>query len=325
MNLPDLLKKMAGTRVLVIGDLMLDHYIWGDVHRISPEAPVPVIHAARDTWTAGGAANVALNLANLGVQTSVLGHLADDEAGHRLAGILAERKVHLIRPPVPGGTATIIKTRVLARSQQLCRIDREGAREAYRLDDTPGFAAQLEQALTGTHAVILSDYAKGVVTQPLVDRLLAAATSTPGLLIAVDPKPSRRLLLPRAGLLTPNRSEALELAGLPEPHPGEAYPLEEVCCRIHEAYHPHLLVITLGAGGMAICREGQVTERLPTEAREVFDVSGAGDTVIATLTAALAAGSDDSSAARLANAAAGTVVAHMGTVPVQYAELQARL
>lgn len=335
MNLSDLLKKIAGTRILVIGDLMLDHYIWGDVHRISPEAPVPVIHAARDTWTAGGAANVALNLANLGVQTSVLGHLADDEAGHRLAGILAERHVRLIRPPVPGGTATIIKTRVLARSQQLCRIDREGAREAYRLDHTPGFAAQLEQALAGTHAVILSDYAKGVVTQPLVDRLLAAAATTvtsaapgavsPGLLVAVDPKPSRRLLIPRAGLLTPNRSEALDLAGLPEPHPGEAYPLEEVCRRIHDAYHPHLLVITLGAGGMALCREGQVTERLPTEAREVFDVSGAGDTVIATLTAALAAGSDDSAAARLANAAAGTVVAHMGTVPVQYAELQARL
>ena len=322
MNLTDLLKKIAGARVLVIGDLMLDHYIWGDVHRISPEAPVPVIHAVRDTWTAGGAANVALNLANLGVQTSVLGHLADDEAGHRLAGILAERKIQLIRPPAPGGTATIIKTRVLARSQQLCRIDRDGARDAYRLDHTPGFAAQLEQALNGTDAVILSDYAKGVVTQPLVDRLLEASS---GLLLAVDPKPSRRLLIPHAGLLTPNRSEALELAGLPEPHPGEAYPLEEVCRRIHDAYHPHLLVITLGADGMAICREGQVTERLPTEAREVFDVSGAGDTVIATLTAALAAGSDPSSAARLANAAAGTVVAHMGTVPVQYAELQARL
>jgi len=325
MNLPDLLKKMAGTRILVIGDLMLDHYIWGDVHRISPEAPVPVIHAARDTWTAGGAANVALNLANLGVQTSVLGHLADDEAGHRLAGILADRQVQLIRPPVPGGTATIIKTRVLARSQQLCRIDREGAREAYRLDHTAEFPAQLQQALAGTHAVILSDYAKGVVTQPLVDSLLSAAAVTPGLLVAVDPKPSRRLVIPRAGLLTPNRSEALELAGLPEPHPDEAYPLEEVCRRIFAAYDPQLLVITLGADGMAICRTGQVMERLPTEAREVFDVSGAGDTVIATLTAALAAGSDPSSAARLANAAAGTVVAHMGTVPVQREELVAWL
>ncbi|MES2775205.1 MAG: bifunctional ADP-heptose synthase [Bacteroidota bacterium] len=322
MYLQSLLHQLKGIRVLVIGDLMLDHYIWGDVHRISPEAPVPVVQVSNDSFTAGGAANVALNLTNLGVQTSVMGYCANDDAGQKLQQILGDNDVTLVNPHEHGRVPTIIKTRVIVRSQQLCRIDREVGREQYRIDMTPGFEAKLENTLAGVDAVILSDYAKGVVNQSLVDTLFKMAGNFPGLLVAVDPKPARRLSFTGAGLLTPNRSEAMELAGINNLQPDEDYPLAEICSRIHDRYKPELLIVTLGAEGMAICEEGKVIEHLPTEAQQVFDVSGAGDTVIATLTAALAAGAYPAQAARLANAAAGCVVAHMGTAPVTLDELQ---
>lgn len=321
MYLQSLLQQLSGIRVLVIGDLMLDHYIWGDVHRISPEAPVPVVQVSNDSFTAGGAANVALNLTNLGVTTTVMGYCANDDAGQKLQQILGDSDVTVINPAEQAKVPTIIKTRVIVRSQQLCRIDREVGREQYRIDKTPGFEAMLENAMANVDAVILSDYAKGVVNQPLVDCLLQTAKKFPELLVAIDPKPARRLSFTGAGLLTPNRSEALELAGIGTLQPDEDYPLAEICSRIHEIYNPKLLMVTLGAEGMAICNKGKVVEHLPTEAQQVFDVSGAGDTVIATLTAALAAGAYPSQAARLANAAAGCVVAHMGTAPVTLEEL----
>jgi len=317
-----LLENLKSSRVLVIGYIMLDHYLWGDVHRISPEAPVPVVHATHDTYSAGGAANVALNLANLGVKTSILGYCAQDEAGLRLVEILSGNAIEIVCIDDTAKAPTIIKTRVIIRNQQLCRIDREVSRESYRLDENPGFNDMLDRALDGVDAIIISDYAKGVITQELVDHLMNISRQRPGLLIAVDPKPSRNISFQRAGLITPNRNEALEMAGLPQPQYDEKYPLEEVCRRIYAQYNPKLLVITLGAEGMAICQEGKVVKHLPTEAQEVFDVSGAGDTVISTLTAALASGIDPSSAAWLANGAAGCVVAHMGTVPIKLDELQ---
>jgi rfaE bifunctional protein kinase chain/domain len=315
-----ILDSFSSLRILVIGDLMLDHYIWGDVHRISPEAPVPVVHASRDSWAAGGAANVALNLANLGAKTTVIGHLADDAAGHRLHQILLDHGVVTPRKPLVSLAPTIIKTRVMARGQQLCRIDRESTADTYRLSQDGNFSKILSAALDKADAVILSDYAKGTIHQAIVDQVLAERAKTRRL-VAVDPKPSRRLNIRNCGLLTPNSYEALELAGITGNHEVGEYPLELVCRRIHETYAPELLVITLGAAGMAICQNGSVRERIPTHAREVFDVSGAGDTVIATLTAALASGASLADAARIANFAAGCVVAHMGTVPVQLDEV----
>jgi rfaE bifunctional protein kinase chain/domain len=320
-SLPLILQKLSQARILVIGDLMLDHYIWGDIHRISPEAPVPVVNVNRDTYTAGGAANVALNLANLGVQTSVLGHYASDEAGLSLQRILAQSGIELIRSELFAKAPTIIKTRVIVRSQQLCRIDREAPPEHYCIDAAPDFELMLENAIANVDAVIVSDYAKGVVTQSLVNRLLQEAKRRPELLVAIDPKPSRRLAFRGVNLLTPNLSEGFELAGLAEPRNTESYPLEDICRHIHEIYEPQLLILTLGARGMAICSEGKIIEYLPTVAREVYDVSGAGDTVVATLTAALAVNATPSQAARLANAAAGCVVSHMGTVPIILDEL----
>lgn len=322
MLLTDLLQKLATVKVLVIGDIMLDHYIWGDVQRISPEAPVPVVHVTRDTYTAGGAANVALNLANLGVKTSILGHCANDEAGKRLAEIFRANSISQVLPISDSNVPTIIKTRVIIRGQQLCRIDREASRDLYNVEINEKFEDLLEAVVADADAIIISDYAKGVITQSLVSRLLNNPRHKNGsLLTAVDPKPARRLNFNGIGLLTPNRNEALELAELPTYNPDVEYPLDEICNSIHDKYDPRLLVVTLGAEGMAICKEGEVIKKLPTEARQVFDVSGAGDTVIAILTASLAAGATPFDAATLANIAAGCVVSHMGTAPITLAEL----
>lgn len=320
MNTTAILGAIRNVRILVIGDLMLDHYIWGDVNRISPEAPVPVLHVMRESHSAGGAANVALNVAALGGQASLMGMLGEDEAGRHLTRMLGDAGIDFSRCVVDPSVATIVKTRVVARTQQLCRIDREAARLAYALDSAADITGLLEAALAATDAVIVSDYAKGVITQPLLDKLLVLAAAR-GTLVAVDPKPARHLNLRGAGLLTPNRHEALELAGLPEPGPGELYPLAEVCRRIHAACAPKWLVITLGADGMAVSRDGEVANQLATEAREIFDVCGAGDTVIATLTAALASGANAVEAAGLANLAAGVVVAKMGTATATALEI----
>lgn len=320
MTTADLLAAFPTRRVLVIGDLMLDHYILGDVHRISPEAPVPVVQATEERRVAGGAANVAHNLAAAGVRAAVFGTLGDDEKGRALATILETNGVAAGRCPRRSGTPTIVKTRVVARHQQLCRIDHEGPRALYDPLADPAGEAALAAAVAEADAVIVSDYAKGVVTPALLDRVRELAAKS-GALLAIDPKPSRHLDLRGAGLLTPNRGEALQLAGLPEPALGEAYPLAEICARIHAAFAPRVLVVTLGADGMAISRGGIVEEVLPTEAREVFDVSGAGDTVIAFLTAALACGASPVEAARIANLAAGVVVSKMGTATVSPAEL----
>lgn len=324
-SLNQLVDRLAGTKILVIGDMMLDHYIWGDVYRISPEAPVPVVYAERDTYTAGGAANVALNLANLGVKTTLFGYCGEDEAGNRLRTILKANSIGLLENTSVTDVPTIIKTRVVVRNQQLCRIDREAKSSSYRIEHSPSFDSQLVDVLDSVQAVIVSDYAKGVITQSLINRLLEYAETRESFLITVDPKPSRQLSFHGAGLLTPNRSEALLLAGIAEPYPGSEYPLEQVCQRIQELYEPKLLVITLGADGMAICYQGKVVKHLPTEAKEVYDVSGAGDTVIATITAALASGADIVDAAQLANAAAACVVSHIGTAPVILDELKNKL
>ncbi|MEY5013451.1 MAG: hypothetical protein RLY69_1166 [Verrucomicrobiota bacterium] len=311
MTNASILEGIRQLKILVIGDLMLDHYIWGDVHRISPEAPVPVVNVARESHTAGGAANVALNLASLGVAARVAGTLGKDTSGEKLLGLLRAADVDTslcLRAPLG---PTIVKTRVIVRNQQLCRIDHEAAASLYSLDPTP----ELLSAIESSDAVIVSDYAKGVVSQNTLNAIIDHAKKH-GKIIAIDPKPSSNLSFHGASLITPNRHEALELAGLAEPKIGEPYPLEKVCRNIHQSHAPELLIITLGADGMAISRYGKVEQTLPTRARQVFDVSGAGDTVIATLTAALASGASAENATKLANMAAGVVVSRIGTATV---------
>jgi D-beta-D-heptose 7-phosphate kinase/D-beta-D-heptose 1-phosphate adenosyltransferase len=315
----ELLGRVAGLRMLVIGDAMLDHYLWGDATRISPEAPVPVVRIERDTFTAGGAANVALNLRALGVTVDLAVTAGADADGERLRAVLARQRIALDNVLLSADRPTIVKTRVMCRNQQLCRLDREAPPAAYALPPE-WLASQLAARLAGADALILSDYAKGVVTSDLIR--LVQRLAPPGKLIALDPKPRTDLEFRGLGLITPNRAEALQLAQL-HGTAESAFPEAEVCRRIHAAHAPELLVVTLGADGMLISRGGLVGRRVPTAARAVFDVSGAGDTVTATLTAALAAGADPETAVQLANLAAGVVVAKVGTAVATPAEILA--
>jgi len=309
---------IARLRVLVVGDLILDHYVWGDASRLSPEAPVPIVKVGHDAYTAGGAANVAANLRALGVATEVAGVFGADTYGRLLQANLAERGVSCDAACCCEHAATIVKTRVMCRNQQLCRIDREDRPEAYAM---PAASVEaLRGRIAAADAVILSDYAKGVVTSELIRRVQGMAR--PGQIVALDPKPRPDLHFTRVTVMTPNRGEALQLAGLTSAE-GKAFPGAEVAARIHERFAPEHLVVTLGADGMLLSTGGRPGRHLATAAREVFDVSGAGDTVIATLAAALAAGADIERAAALANLAAGVVVGKLGTATATPAEMLA--
>jgi D-beta-D-heptose 7-phosphate kinase/D-beta-D-heptose 1-phosphate adenosyltransferase len=311
-----LLKKIPRIRVLVLGDLMLDHYIWGDATRISPEAPVPVVDIAKDSWTAGGGANVALNLASLGARCTVAGYIGNDDAGARLTAILRDKGITVIG--TPGTAPTILKTRVLVQHQQLCRLDREAPPAAYEFP--PARTGELlGAAIADCDAVILSDYAKGILTDDLVRRVTKLARAA-GKFVALDPKPRRRLSFRGLDLITPNKREALQLAGL-EPPAHAPFPAREVCARLHQRHATRNLVITLGEDGMLLSTGGRPLKTIPTAAREVYDVSGAGDTSLAALVVALAAGASLEKSARFANAAAGVVVGKLGTATVTPQEL----
>lgn len=317
-NTGALCRSLEGVPVLVIGDLILDHYIWGDAYRISPEAPVPVVSVERDSHSAGGAANVALNICSLGGRPTLAGILGDDEPGGRLVALLHAAGVNLSVDLCQRVVSTIVKTRVVVRQQQLCRLDREALPALYRMDSDVTFTA-LAPILDSVRAVIISDYAKGVVTAPLVNYLIEEGQRR-DVLVAIDPKPSRPLEYAGVGLMTPNMKEALELAGIPFDR-NRAFPAREVCQRIWDLHQPRYLVVTLGAEGMLLCESGRVVGMMPTYAQEVYDVSGAGDTVIAALTIALASGASIEEAAHLANTAAGVVVGKLGTATVTTDEI----
>ncbi|MBP9913169.1 MAG: D-glycero-beta-D-manno-heptose-7-phosphate kinase [Opitutaceae bacterium] len=317
-DLPALLKKISRLHILVIGDVMLDHYVWGDATRISPEAPVPVVDIARDSWTAGGAANVALNIASLGARCTVAGFIGHDDAGAKLNQILRDKNIATLA--TPGTGATIVKTRVLVQHQQLCRLDRESPQANYALS-TPQAKALLTDAIRACDAVILSDYAKGILSDELV-ALVTKLARAAGKFIALDPKPKRQLAFRDLDLITPNKRESLQMAGL-EPVPHTPYPAKAVCTRLHQLYGTRNLVITLGEEGMLLSAKGKIVKIIPTAAREVFDVSGAGDTALAGLVLALTAGATLEQAALFSNAASGVVVGKLGTATVTPAELQA--
>lgn len=316
--LPALFKRIARLRILVVGDLMLDRYVWGDATRISPEAPVPVIDVDRETWTAGGAGNVALNLAALGARCTVAGFIGDDEAGRKLSAALAEKKIFTLA--TPGTGQTIMKTRVMVQRQQLCRIDREAPPAAYGI--TPAQAESLlAKEIAASDAIILSDYAKGLLTDELVARVTKLARAA-GRFVALDPKPKRKLAFHGLDLITPNKRESLQLADIELP-PHTPFPAAEVSARLHERYATKHLVVTLGEDGMLLSSGGKIVKTIPTAAREVFDVSGAGDTALAALVLALASGRSLEDAAHFANAAAGVVVGKLGTATVTPKELTA--
>ncbi len=317
-DLPALLKKIARLRILVVGDVMLDRYLWGDATRISPEAPVPVIDVFDETFTAGGAGNVALNLAALGAHCTVAGFIGDDVTGRKLREVLRAKGIATL--PTPGDGQTIRKTRVMVQRQQLCRLDRESKPAAYHLTARQA-ETLLADEIKACDAVILSDYAKGILNDEVVARVTQLAHAA-GKFVALDPKPRRPLKFHGLDLITPNKREALELAGI-SVGPHAPFPAAEVCAELHRRFRTKHLVITLGEGGILLSENGKEKKTIPTAAREVFDVSGAGDTSLAALVLALTAGAKLEAAAHFANAAAGVVVAKLGTATVTPAELAA--
>ena len=318
-----LLDAASRTRVLVLGDVMLDHFLWGKVGRISPEAPVPVVEFDRESYIPGGAGNVARNLADLQVATRLLGVVGQDDAALRLATILANDRIGCDGLLRRKDRTTGVKTRIIAHRQQMVRVDRESR---FDIDDSTTYKllSELERGLKTADAVILCDYAKGVVTQQLLDRTKALCRKR-GVWLSVDPKPAHHLDLSGVSLLTPNRKEAFELAGIADDGKAEAPEKDTMLLRVADKLltelQPALLLITLGDQGLLLCRRGFKPFHIPTVAREVFDVSGAGDTVIASFTLAVAAGASPVEAAFFSNYAAGIVVGKLGTATVDPAEL----
>jgi D-beta-D-heptose 7-phosphate kinase/D-beta-D-heptose 1-phosphate adenosyltransferase len=317
---------MRRVRILVVGDVMLDQFIWGQVSRISPEAPVPVVDFVRESLMPGGAANVARNLSALQAATELFGLTGRDESARRLKRLLSEQRVGCRGLVVDPKRATTIKTRIVAHQQQVVRVDRE-SRHPAESGVTNRLVQALAERLPSADAVIVGDYGKGVVTQPLLEALKRLCRPR-GIWLSLDPKPVHLLELKDLSLLTPNRKEAFELAGVADgarsENPLRDARLVQMAKKLLRELRPALLLITLGDQGMLLCRRDQPPFHIPTVAQEVFDVSGAGDTVIATFTAAIAAGASPVEAAILSNHAAGVVVGKVGTATVLPQELAAR-
>lgn len=307
----ELVKKFSGQPILVVGDAMLDRYLMSRVERISPEAPIPIARVVEERETLGGAANVAHNIARMGGRARLLAWVGEDADGRRLAALGKQAGI-ACDLSAPGGMKTTQKTRVVSQSQQLLRIDHESPapadeKAAKRLALAAGTAAK-ECAV-----VIVSDYAKGVVSAPLMEALRRA-----GKPLIVDPRPQNKALYAGADLITPNAAEAAAMTGLPM---ADEKDWEAAGARLRKELTAGIL-LTLGAHGARLFRkEGGRGVHIPSVAREVYDVSGAGDTVVAAIGLSLAAGSDLEEACRLANLAAGIKVGKFGTAPVSREEL----
>jgi len=310
----DLLKRIKGLKVLVVGDVMLDRYLIGEVRRISPEAPVPVLKVIDESSVAGGAANVALNAVALGGAVECMGCFGNDKKGEELISLLSSSGVMVDSKFINEEAATISKTRVMASNQQICRVDREQGPHDY-CPNLSELGDLIKQRAQSADVVIVSDYGKGFVTDELISFLKSTAS-----FLAIDPKPNRLLDYRSPDLLTPNRIEALEIAGHSRFHEGE-FPTREVVDKIFKLCGPAKLAITLGAKGILLAEDGKLLKIIPTAAREVFDVSGAGDTVIAALSMCLASGETFENSVRLANMSAGIVVGKVGTATVSATEL----
>jgi D-glycero-beta-D-manno-heptose-7-phosphate kinase len=318
-----LLGKAAQLRILVVGDVMLDQFVWGNVSRISPEAPVPVVEFERENFMPGGAANVARNLSAFQVRTELFGVVGRDRAAGEVSELLAAQQVNCRGLVKESGRATSIKTRIVAHQQQVVRVDRE-SRHDIQTRTARQLLANIEDRLRNADAVIVGDYGKGVVTQLLLDGLRDLCRRR-GIWLSMDPKPVHSLNLQGLSLITPNRKETFELGGLTDTT-RQSDPLRDTALmRAAESLlaklQPALLLITLGELGMLLCERHRKPFHIPTVAQEVFDVSGAGDTVIATFTLAIAAGASPVEAAVFSNQAAGLVVGKVGTATVRPQEL----
>jgi rfaE bifunctional protein kinase chain/domain len=322
-RLKEILSLAKGKRILVIGDLMLDEFVWGKVGRISPEAPVPVVEVTGESFYPGGAANVARNLREFIKEAAVIGLIGSDRGGTRLRELLAAQQIDTADTIEDASFPTIVKTRIIARNQQIVRVDREQLRSP-----SPAHVSRIvrnvRRRLVQTDAVIFEDYGKGFLSAELVRQICNDARAA-GKIIAGDPNPHHPIEWKDVTAVKPNRNEAFLAAGVPWTDPVDP-PIKDTALRkageiLLERWQTRLLLITLGEQGMMLFERGKKPHHIPTKARQVFDVSGAGDTAIALFTLALCCDATPGEAAEIANHASAVVVGKLGTATVTRDEL----
>ena len=316
-----LITRFSSAKVLVIGDIIIDHFLWGSATRISPEAPVPVVNVQREESMLGGSANVLRNILSLGGQAVLGGIIGDDPMGRKV-----EELMHQLGAPttglVIGSRPTTVKTRVVAQGQQIVRVDREVVAPLSK-ESLEKLLTILTKSIDDFDAVIVSDYAKGVVSEQLMVPLhhlleQARQRTHKGIPLVVDPKPANIQCFVGATVITPNHHEARQISGMAM---DDEVSLGAAARQIRDDIGCKAVLITRGEAGMALLQEDDRLVTIPTMAKEVFDVTGAGDTVAATLSLALASGACMCDAAALANYAAGVVVGKVGTASVSAQEL----
>lgn len=309
-----IVKRFSEARILVLGDFILDQYIWGNVSRISPEAPVPVVDVIKETFVPGGALNVAHNIQTLGAEVYPCGVIGRDRRGRAFLKIVKRKGIDCGGIVVDKKRPTTLKTRVIGQNQQMVRFDRESKSEVSQQDRKMiiSFCRKIMKDIDG---VIIEDYGKGVVSPDLLEEVIAIAGKHDKF-VAVDPKEKHFEYYKNSTIMTPNKKEAYGAveASLDEP-------VEEVGRRLMKKTKCQSLLMTLGEDGMALFEKKKDVSYIPTAAREVFEVSGAGDTVIAVLSMAMAVGASLNDAAIISNLAAGIVVGKIGTVAVKEQEL----
>ncbi len=320
MNQQDMtsfISRFKSARIMVIGDLMVDEYIWGSVSRISPEAPVPVVSVTSESLRLGGAGNVLNNIHSLGGKVLIGGVVGNDEMGRKIVQDLHKMGVETKGVVIEPDWITTVKTRIIAHQQQVVRYDREIVRPI-RPEALKKILSLLEDRVNELDAVLISDYGKGVVCQELVDRV-RSLTLGAGKIISVDPKVKNFPLFQKVTIITPNHHEAGQAAGRWIQSEED---LMEVGRQLLQQLQCGAILITRGEKGMTLFQDtGEITN-IPTMAKEVFDVTGAGDTVISVLTLALAVGADPKQAAVLSNYAAGIVVGEVGTATLKASDLE---
>ena len=321
-NVIDIIDKLSSARVLVVGDVMMDRFVYGDVKRISPEGPVPVLLQKHERYMLGGAGNVISNLFCLGVQSALISICGDDEAADLLADLLKEHDVDRDGLCIVPGRKTTLKTRYMASNQQLLRADYEDTGEI-DTETEEKILARFAEELKTADIVLISDYGKGVLTQSLISQIMTLSNAA-GKDVLVDPKGGDYSKYKGAFAVTPNREELSDAAGYEIIQDDAA--IEDGAREVIRQNGINAVIATRSEAGMSVIEadKDQVVH-IRTKAREVYDVSGAGDTVIATVAAALAAGSDLPQAAALANEAGAVVVAKIGTAPIYIDELKAQL
>jgi len=310
---------------MVIGDLMLDEFVWGKVGRISPEAPVPVVEVTGESFYPGGAANVARNLREFVERVAIIGLLGKDRGGQQLRELMSEQKIDTSNAVEEATFHTIVKTRIIARHQQVVRVDREKF--------IGPSASQVEAVVTAvrknipeTDAIIFEDYGKGFLSTELVSQIAEAARSARKI-VAADPNPRNLVEWRGLTVIKPNRTEAFLAAGIPgrdpDTVPSQDTDLKRAGETLLKKWETENVLITLGEHGMMLFQEKETPHYIPAKAQEVFDVSGAGDTAIALFTLGLACGATPTEAAEIANYGSAVVVSKLGTATVTRDELMA--